>query len=186
MSDDATQQNDSVVYATMTVDTSGDVTDDELGDMFPDADHVKAHHRVTGNILGEIGDKPTNYVCPKCGEGVHSKRDINETSYYRHYDNKNCKRDVRDAREQKRKQNRPARWRRALSAVLGAGISIAIIAAVMESMPAREMTMNGEPVMIPPSGLENYVTVGLILVLAILIMWAVRVMPRMGVGGRLR
>jgi hypothetical protein len=183
------EDDDTIVYATMTVDGSGDVDADRLDELFPTADHVEAHHRVSGDYLVETGDDPTAFVCPECGEGTHSKRDIDGTPYYRHHDNKECARDVRDAleqkREQRRKENRPPLWKQAVSIAIGAGISLGVFAAVMRFMPTREMTMNGEPVMIPPSGPGAYVAFGLLLLLAVLIVWTVQNVPPMGRGGRL-
>jgi hypothetical protein len=184
------EQDDTVVYATMTIHAAGSVSDDKLAEMFPDADYLKADHRVTGDILAEIGDKPTTFVCPECGEGVDSKRDIDDTPYYRHYDNKDCERDMRDAlkqkREERQKQNRTPRWKQALGLAIGAGISLSGFVAVMRFLATREMTMNNEPVMIPPPGPGAYISFGLLLVLAIAIFLTIQVLPRPGPRGGLR
>jgi hypothetical protein len=181
------EDDDTIVYATMTVDGSGDLDADRLDELFPNADHVEAHHRVSGDYLAETGDDPTSFVCPKCGEGTHSKRDIDGTPYYRHHDNKECARDVRDVleqkREERRKKNRTPRWKRAVNLGIGVAVSIGATAGVMHLMPTSEMTINGEAATIPPTGPTAYVGAGLLIVLAITIVLALRYMPRPPAGG---
>jgi len=44
------------------------------------------------------------------------------------------------------------------------------------------MTINGEPVMVPPPAPTPYITIGLLVFLAVVIVYAVQIMPRMGGG----
>lgn len=170
-----------IVYATTTVDSAGDFDANRLRSLAPAADHVEAHHRVTGDLLAETGDDPAAFVCPECGEGVHTKRDIDGTPYYRHYENEDCPRDTRDALEQQRqehrKKNRTPRWKQALNLGIGLALSFGATAAVMHWMPTSEMTINGESVMVPPATPSPYVSLGLVILLAFTIVLALKYAP---------
>jgi hypothetical protein len=185
------EDDDTIVYATMTVDGSGDMDADRLNELFPNADHVEAHHRVTGDYLVETGDDPSAFVCPECGEGTHSKRDIDGTPYYRHYDNKECARDVRDAleqkREERRKANRKPAWQQALGFAIGVVLSVGVMAVVLRVMPQSEMTINGDSVMVPPSDPSLYAGLGVVLMVAFIIALGLQYLPGAVIsrGGRL-
>jgi predicted RNA-binding Zn-ribbon protein involved in translation (DUF1610 family) len=149
MIDNDTTQHETIVYATTTVEAADEITDEELAEMYPDADHVKADHRVTGDVLAEIGDKPTTFVCPECGEGTWSARTINGTRYYRHHETEDCERDVRDQRDPATGSQMTLKKR--LANTIACGL-VAASAWVVLTATKTDLTINGEAATIPSTG----------------------------------
>jgi hypothetical protein len=168
--------DDTILYATRVVDTDPDEIDEEtLRETFPDADYVKAYERTEGYWLTSVGDEPYSLVCPECGEGVVSGRTIDESFYYRHQENKECKLDVRDKvkeqkreREEERRSNALKSWGVTIGVfALVAGVSLKI----MRGMSG--VTINGEP-MVVPTGVDLVPPVLLVLALATIIFYGLQ------------
>lgn len=150
------QDTDEVlVYTETTISKPpSEVTEEYLDEHF-DADLVHAYHRRKQDRLAETGDKPYTYVCPECGEGTWTADEFDDVWYYYHHDNQDCPLDVRDARDKHATDNdatptQSLRERLGMTA-LTLGVAGAVMYGVLRVLPKSTITVNGEPMTIPPT-----------------------------------